>query len=79
MVDEPYRPIDLRCFLWLFACERVHALPSHCLAAGDRVVVEITGQKLGGVLVLPVSLMYQKMTTPSLTTKTQPLIAALEK
>ena len=56
-----------------------HALPSHCFAAGDRVVVEITGQKLKGVLVLHVSFMYQKWSTPSWTTSTHPWIAALEK
>ena len=53
--------------------------PSHYYAAGGRLRVGDVGPKLRGVLVLPVSLMYQKMATPSRTTKTQPLIASLEK
>ena len=56
-----------------------YGCPSHYYAAGGRLRVGDVVPKLRGVLVLPVSLMYQKMTTPSRTTKTQPLIAALEK
>ena len=56
-----------------------YGCPSHYYAAGVHLRVGDAGQKLRGVLVLPVSLMYQKMATPSRTTKTQPLIAALEK
>jgi hypothetical protein len=41
--------------------------------------MEITGQKSEGVLVLPVLFIYQKRSTPSWTTNTHPLIAALEK
>ena len=56
-----------------------YGCPSHYYAAGGRLIVGYVGPKLRGVLVLPVSLMYKKMATPSRTTKTQPLIAALEK
>ena len=56
-----------------------YGCPSHYYAAGGRLAVGDVGPKLRGVLVHPVSLMYQKMATPSRTTKTQPLIAALEK
>ena len=56
-----------------------YGCPSHYYAAGGRLRVGDVGPKLRGVLLLPVSLIYQKMTTPSRTTKTQPLIAALEK